>query len=102
VQGTATLEVNGLRFFSTGDEDAFFDWLGRIRCVEAVRGEGEMLHVLFKAAAVSDPDLRELIALCHRYRLDSSPLKQFLSAENAGWFRDDPHAFWHTEIFGGG
>jgi hypothetical protein len=100
VQGTATLQVRGPRFFSSGDEDVFFDWLGRIRCVEEVRGEGEALQVLFKSAAVSDPDLRELIAVFQRYRLDPSQLKQFLTAENAGWFRDDPQAYWHSDIFG--
>ena len=100
VLGTATLQVSGPVFFSSGDEDAFFDWLGRIRCIQEVRGEGDGLQILFESVAVSDPDLRELIAVFHRYRLDPAPLKQFLSAENGGWFRDDPQAYWHSDIFG--
>jgi len=69
--------------------------------LKKVRGKGETLQFLFKAAAVSDSDLRELIAFFQRYGLDQSPLKQFLNAENSGWFRDNNRAFWHAAIFGG-
>jgi hypothetical protein len=101
MHGAVTLEVTGPTFFSSGDEGAFFDWLGRIGCVERVRGEGDTLNMHFKSVPVSNTDLRELVALFHRYRLDKSPLKQFLSADNAAWFRDNLQAYWHTDIFGG-
>jgi hypothetical protein len=102
VKGAATLVVKGPTYFSAGDERSFFEWLDRIPCIERVRGEGDGLQVLLKPAPVSDASLRELIAVFHRYGLDKLPLKQFLSAENAGWFRNDPQAYWHADnIFGG-
>jgi len=100
MQGAATLVVTGPTFFSPGDEGIFFDWLSRIGCIETVRGERHLLYVLLKPRPVPDLDLRELIAIFHRYRIDKSPLKQFLSAENAGWFRDDSHSYWYADIFG--
>lgn len=102
MQGTVTLVVNGPTYFSSGDEGVFFGWLNRISCVERVRGKADALHVLLKPAPVSEADLRELISLFHRYRLNTSALAQLLTTENASWFRDDHTAYWHDGVFGGG
>jgi hypothetical protein len=68
--------------------------------VESVRGEGEKLHVRLKPRTVSDAELRELIALFHRYQLDKRPLAQFLTGGNRAWCRDDDRAYWRRDVFG--
>ena len=97
-----TLVSNGPLYYSQGDEDAFFAWLQHIGCVNRVRGEGATLHILLKTRTVSDAELRELIALFHRYQLEKRPLAQFLTTENRAWFRDDEGSYWYRDVFGSG
>lgn len=62
-----------------------------------MREEGRGLHIKVRKQ-ISDVDLRELIALFHRYKVDMRPLAVFETSKNAAWFRDS-RAFWHDEVF---
>ncbi|HEY1708910.1 MAG TPA: hypothetical protein VGG10_11650 [Rhizomicrobium sp.] len=92
------LVVRGPTYFAPGDEKAFFDWLQSIPCVEDVRGSLRDLHIIFKRPP-SNGDLRELIALLHRYRMNMKPLAAFRTPRNAEWFTR-PGSFWHAKVFG--
>jgi hypothetical protein len=94
-----TLIVGELRYFSQGDEDAFFDWLNGIGCVADVRSVGRQLLISVEENDLPDSDLREIIALFHRYGVEKKPLAQFLTAANAKWFRDE-EAYWYRDVFG--
>jgi len=100
-QSRLNLVVRGPRYFSQGDEKAFFDWLYSVSCVAKIGGRLRDLYVTLKRAP-NDADLRELIALLFRYRMNMKPLAVFLTSRNAKWFAANPDAFWHAKIFGKG
>ncbi|GAA5185252.1 hypothetical protein GCM10025771_41050 [Niveibacterium umoris] len=90
-----------LRYFSPGDESAFFSWLQSISGVVSVQGRGRELHIRLRSKRLSAQSLREFIALYQRYSGDMRELAQFSNPSNASWFAD-PDAPWHSHVFGGG
>ena len=97
--GAIELQATGVRFFSQGDEAAFFDWLKKLPMVENIEGRGRTLHIRVNSSAVDEDSLRELLALFHRYGIDLAQLIVFDREDFAEWFRH-PDAYWHQEIFG--
>lgn len=93
------LEATGVRFFSQGDEAAFFGWLENLDCVDRYEGRGLTLFILVNAAAVDEDGLRELLALFRRYGVELKQLSVFDCSEFANWFRSE-QAYWYKEIFG--
>ncbi len=88
-----------VRFWHYGDERAFFEWLERIPCVASFAGEGtDGLVVRLKRRPGQD-DLRQLLALCHRWGVDKRQLAKFETDQNRNWFRD-PRTYWYHEVFG--
>jgi hypothetical protein len=67
------LIFRGPTYYSPGDEKAFFDWLLSIPSVKAVGGKLWDLSITLKRQP-SNADLRELLALLFRYRMDMKPL----------------------------
>ena len=96
---TLTRMDTGVRFFHANDERAFFEWLSRIPCVESYAGNhDEGLVVKLKRRPGND-DLRQLLALCHRYGVDMRQLAKFATPKNRDWFCD-PGKYWHRAVFG--
>lgn len=85
-------------FRSSIDEQNFFDWVGQIRRVVRVEGRGDAVVLHLRRRRISEADLRELLALFHRYRIAMAQLAQFENAANSGWLRD-PRAFWFRAVF---
>jgi hypothetical protein len=92
-----TFIVRDPRYFAAGDEKAFFTWLESIPCVADVKGHLRDLHITLKRQPGS-ADLRELIALLSRYRMNMRGLAVYRTARNAHWFAD-PQTFWHAKVF---
>ena len=97
--GTVELRATDVRFFSHGDESAFFGWLNGMPFVEHYEGHGRTLHIMVNPAAVDENGLREILALFRRYGVGLKQLAVFDKDEFADWFRDE-RAYWHTEVFG--
>lgn len=93
------LQATGVRFFSQGDETAFFGWLKTLPFVEHIEGRGRTLHIKINSAAVDEDGLRELLSLFRRYGVDLAQLVAFDREEFADWFRR-ADAYWHKDIFG--
>ncbi len=89
------LDCSGIRFGSPLDEKHLFEWAMEIPC--AVRWEGDTL--IIKSSRLKRPDLDDLIALFHRYRIPMRQLAQFSNAGNRAWF-ESPIMYWHSKIFG--
>lgn len=98
-QKTIGLEATNVRFFSTHDESAFFEWLDKIKCVQKYEGRGSTLHITVNTVAVDEEALRELLALFHRYGIAMQQLITFDRPEFTRWFRDT-RAYWYSSIFG--
>jgi hypothetical protein len=86
-------------FFSPGDEKACFDWLQSIPCVGSIGGRLRDIHIGVKKPP-SNSELRELLALFYRYRIDMRPLAAFKNKRNAAWFAEDRDTFWYARVFG--
>jgi len=93
------LRATGVRFYSQGDEAAFFAWLAKLDCVERYEGRGLSLLISINAAAVDEDGLRELLSLFRRYEVELKQLAVFDRSEFAEWFRDK-RAYWYKEVFG--
>ena len=78
----------GVTFYHVNDERAFFEWLARIPCVKRYVGEGCRGLVVYLKRLPRKDELRELLALCHRYGVDMRQLAKFETARNRHWFRD--------------
>jgi hypothetical protein len=67
-------------FYSPNDEAVFFEWMGRIKCVVGISGDGDEIRLKIKRRKISNSNLRDLIALFRRYCIDLTQLKQFGSS----------------------
>lgn len=95
---TIKLSVDGVTFYSPGDEDAFFSRLQNIGFIKEINGIDRNLIMHFKREEVSEDALRELISTCVRYGVDLRPLAQFESTEFSCWLRNK-NAFWYQGMF---
>ena len=98
-QEIVELQATAVRFFSQGDEAAFFGWLKTMPFVEHIEGRGRTLYIKINSSAVDEDGLRELLAMLRRYSVDLAQLVAFDREEFAEWFRRDD-AYWHKDIFG--
>jgi hypothetical protein len=89
----------GVRFYHMNDERAFFEWLGRIPCVERYAGEGQRGLVVYLRHAPRKNELQEILALCQRYSVDMRQMAKFETARNRHWFCN-PQAYWYHAVFG--
>lgn len=91
-----TLVAKDVVYFSALDEETFFAWLNKLKCISELRGIGTALNITVQPP--TDADLRELIAVFSRYKIDQRQLAQFLTLQNKSWFKD-PVAYWHATVF---
>ncbi|ETI63622.1 hypothetical protein C100_11780 [Sphingobium sp. C100] len=89
----------GVIFYHHADERAYFEWLERIPCVASVKGEGSRGLVIKLKRRPGEDDLRQLLALAFRYKLDMRKFAKFESDTNRHWFRDR-RMFWYKHVFG--
>lgn len=89
-----------ISFYSSHDEAAFFQWLQKNDCIDAIEGIGNELHLSIAADELHDHDLRELLAVFYRYKIDMAQLKRFLTPENKKWLYDNKKAYWYKRVFG--
>ncbi len=89
-----------VKYYSRKDEDAFFEWIKKIDCIDSVVGVGKELHLGITCKNLHDNDLRDLLALFYRYDLDMQQLQCFLNEENKTWFYNNKEAYWYKRVFG--
>lgn len=86
-------------YLSSADEDVFFAWLDKIPSVVKKVGVVEELHIYVDQVSLTENDLRELLALFHRYEIDMEQLNVFLDKDNRSWFFENRETFWHEKVF---
>ena len=91
---------NSISYYSRKDEDAFFEWIKKIDCIEDVGGAGTELYLYIVNIDLHDYDLRELLALFYRYKIEMKQLQIFLNKNNKHWFHDNKKVYWHRRVFG--
>lgn len=93
------LTCRKVKFYSQGDERAFFETIGRIKAIQRVEGRGDCIFLQVQKS-ISQDSLRDLIAVFLRYRISMRQLAQFLSPSNRRWFAD-PAQRYHKRVFPG-
>ncbi len=89
-----------LAFYSQRDQEIFLEWVSRLDCIQQVSGSGNELLLHLGSNMPADWQLRELIGLFYRYKIDMSQLSIFLTDENKIWFcNQDSKEFWYQDIF---
>ena len=94
------LTCKQVTFYSPKDEDAFFEWIKKIDCIDEFTAAHDELYLHIACCDLHDQDLRELIALLYRYKIDMTQLAVFLNDSNRSWFYDNKISFWHEKVFG--
>ena len=89
-----TLICKAVTYYSSFDEDLFFEWLKKIKSITKYDGKLDELYFYVASAAISDDDLRELLALFYRYKIKNmEQLKLFLNETNRHWFYERKQAY---------
>jgi len=88
------IDIQPIRYYSNLDEEYFFTWALDIDCVERTHSG----YLYIEEAKVDEPNLRDLLALLHRYELPASPLAVLCSSENEEWFKNE-QAYWYDSVF---
>ncbi len=89
-----------VKFYSSYDEDAFFEWIKKIPSIKKIDGRLNELYLYFDSADIPRQDLREILALFHRYNVDMKQLSVFLNEKSKEWFSENKNAYWHKKVFG--
>ena len=96
--GIYEIEAVGVVFYSQTDEGNFFNWLDGIPCVESRKGYLRTLKIFLSVEKVDEENIREILALYKRYRIDMRSLVVLDREEYAHWFRDKD-ASWYSQVF---
>jgi|SRR5579862_2785857 len=94
------LICKSVRFCARKDEDAFFNWIQTIDCIENTSAQGNELYLHIANHSLHDNDLRDLLALFYRYKINMKQLQVFLNEDNKPWFYENKKAYWHKKVFG--
>jgi hypothetical protein len=94
------LTCKQVHFYSYSDEDVFFEWIKKIKCIKSFEGAGDELYLDLVDRKLNEDDLDDLIGLLYRYKIDMKQLAQFLTPENKSWFFDNKKAYWRRRVFG--
>lgn len=74
-----------MRYYSSKDEEAFFNWLQSVPGVMSVHGIGRELHIRTRSSRMGQEALRELVALYRRYGGRLRELEMFVTPANKEW-----------------
>ena len=88
-----------VKFYALKDEDAFFEWTKRIECIKDVSAVGDELY-LYVPEVIADDDLRDILALFYRYKIDMKQLARFLNDTNRSWLYEGYKGYWYDNVFG--
>ncbi len=93
------LICDSVNFYSQGDEVVFFNWLNSLECVQEIKGVNTEVQIFIPEAEIQDENLRDLIAILTRYKINLKQLAQFKTDSNEYWFYLNKQAFWHNNVF---
>jgi len=89
-----------VRFYARKNEDAFFEWIKKIDCIDEISAAGKELYLHISTDDIHDQDLDDLIGLFYRYKINMKQLQRFLTKDSKKWFYDNKKSFWHRRVFG--
>lgn len=94
------LICKNIKFYDEKDKEAFFEWIKKIDCIDKISSQDNELYLYVCADDIHDYDLRELLGLFYRYKVNMKQLARFSTNNNKYWFFDNKKAYWHKKTFG--
>ena len=88
------LICKSVSYYSDKDEDAFFEWINKIECIESISAVGDELYLDLVDRELNNNDIDDLIGLFARYQIDMKQLGKYKTEKNAEAFNP-----WRKEIF---
>lgn len=88
-----------IKFFSPYDITTFTQWVKKISVITSYTINNSEINLQIKSKNISKIDLKDLIALLYRYKIDMTQLQIFLKESNRSWFYDNKKSYWHALIF---
>jgi hypothetical protein len=86
-------------YYSMFDEELFFLWIKKIQSIVSYEGKKDELFLYCSDKIIDDGDLRELLALFYRYKIDMKQLIIFLNDDNRHWFCENKKSYWYKRVF---
>lgn len=78
------IECKKVKFYASHDEDAFFEWLAKIKSITNVKGKRDSIFLTIEG--LTDEDLYSLIALFRRYKIKMDSLEIMLDDSQKNLF----------------
>lgn len=75
-------------FYSSIDEDLFFEWISRIPVITEVKGISDEIHLHVLNESLKYEHLNEIVALFDRYKIDMQQLSVFMNDDNRHWLAE--------------
>lgn len=69
-------------FYSMLDEDMFFEWIKKIKCIKSFEGARDELYLDLIESELDYNDMKDLIALCFRYKIKMKQLAPLINEKN--------------------
>ena len=95
-----TLICKRVYYYSPTDKELFFEWISRIPSIKSFEGVHDELHLFVENSEIPDQDLREIISMFYRYKIDMKQLQIFLNPKNKSWFHGTGRGYWYKKVFG--
>lgn len=73
------IECKKVKFYASYDEDAFFEWLAKIKSVTNVKGRRD--SIFLAVSDLTEDDLYNLVGLLRRYKIKMESLEQGLNEQ---------------------
>jgi hypothetical protein len=76
------LECKKIRFYSTNDKNAFFEWIKKAKYIKEFKGEKDKI-LLYVKKKLTNPEALDLVALFRRYKINTKQLEIFFDSERS-------------------
>lgn len=83
-----------IKYFSKLDEDMFFAWIKSISCIEKFEAAHDELYLDLVDKELSYDDMKNLMALLYRYKINMQQLQPFITENNKTAMKG-----WEKQIF---
>lgn len=83
-----------VKFYSTFDEDAFFEWIQKIKSIVSCIGVRDTIELTIANEKLNEDEVYELFSLFRRYKIRTKQLEMFLDFENKealSWHKSGSH-----------
>ncbi len=66
------LECKRVKFYAPHDEDAFFEWIKKIICIEKAEGSEDKILLFIPKKKIKPTELHDLVGLFRRYNINTT------------------------------